>query len=1304
MATILLSAAGAAIGGSIGGTVLGLSSVAVGRFAGALLGRAIDQRLLGEGSEAVETGRIDRFRLTGASEGDPVARLYGRMRIGGQVIWATHFEEHADTTRGGKGGGRRSTEYSYTVSLAIALCEGEIGGVCRVWADGNEVAPEDLNIRVYRGSMDQLPDPKIEAVEGAGKVPAYRGTAYVVMEDLDLAPFGSRVPQFTFEVLRPDFEYDGTVDEEPGHAIRGVALMPGTGEYALATDPAVFDYGLGETRTANINSASGQSDLATSLDQLQQELPNCEAVSLIVSWFGDDLHCGDCALRPKVEQSEQDAEGMPWSVSGLSRATAGLVPLQDGRPVYGGTPSDASVIQAIVALQQTGQAVMFYPFILMEQMAGNTLPNPWTGEAGQPVLPWRGRITASLAPGMDGSPDRSAAMDAQVADFFGTVTAADFIVGEGEVTYTGPEEWSYSRFILHNAALCAAAGGVESFCVGSEMRGLTQLRGANDTFPAVERMRLLVAQVRALLGPDVKLGYAADWSEYFGYHPQDGSGDVFFHLDPLWADEEIDFIGIDNYMPLSDWREGEDHRDAAWGAIYDLGYLRSNIEGGEGYDWYYHSEEAREAQIRTPITDGAYGEPWVYRYKDIRAWWGNTHHERVGGVRLETPTDWVPQSKPIRLTELGCGAIDKGTNQPNKFLDPKSSESVLPRYSDGRRDELIQMQYLRAMLGYWGEDANNPASEEYDGRMLDMSRAFVWAWDARPYPAFPRNTELWGDGDNYAKGHWINGRGSARSLASVVTEICRQAGVSGIDTTALFGHVRGYHLSDASEARSALQPLMLRYGFDAIERDGVLVFRSRTGLTDWALGEDMLAVNDDLPASTEARRAAQSDMAGRVRLRFIEADADFETASEESVLPDEATHAVAASEIPLAMTRAEGRQVVERWLSEARLSRDSVRIALPPSALGIGAGDVIALPDGSGSGSYRVDRVEYGASQILEAVRIDKQSYRPADFTDETSPVTPYVAPAHVLPLFLDLPLLRGDELPHAPHLAVTATPWSGSVAVYHAASDADYALLATQQARATVGVTQTALYRARPGLWDRGNTLQVRLASGSLESRSEDDILAGANLAAIGDGAAENWELVQFRDAELVDTNTYLLRHLLRGQQGSDALMPDSWPAGSYFVLLDNAVTQLGLSAASRNLARHYRIGPASRGYDDPSYRHYQLAFSGIGLKPFAPVHLRAEATGAGDVTLRWIRRTRVGGDSWDGLEVPLGEEQELYLVRILDGAQVLREETVASAEWTYAAAAIAADGGLSGLVAEVAQVSAVYGAGAAARLELGG
>lgn len=143
------------------------------------------------------------------------------------------------------------------------------------------------------------------------------------------------------------------------------------------------------------------------------------------------------------------------------------------------------------------------------------------------------------------------------------------------MVYLGPVEWSYRRFILHYAHLCVAADGVASFCIGSEMRGLTQIRGVGNSFPAVDALRVLANDVRGVLGAAVKIGYVADWSEYFGYQPQDGSGDVFFNLDPLWADANIDFIGIDNYMPVSDWRDEDDHADSSWGSIYNTEYLKA---------------------------------------------------------------------------------------------------------------------------------------------------------------------------------------------------------------------------------------------------------------------------------------------------------------------------------------------------------------------------------------------------------------------------------------------------------------------------------------------------------------------------------------------------------------------------------------------------------------------------------------------------------------------------------------------------------------------------------------------------------
>ncbi len=1307
MATILLSAAGAAAGGAVGGTVAGLSSVAIGRAMGATLGQAIDQRLLGQGSEPVETGRVDRFRLTGTGDGEPIARVFGRMRVGGQVIWASDFLETTSTSGGGGKGSPSEPEvttYNYSVSLAVALCEGEVSAVGRVWADGEQVSREDLNMRVYTGSMDQLPDPVIEAIEGRGNVPAYRGTAYVVLENIALGPYGNRVPQFSFEVVRPEQSGSSSYAQDFPQLIKGVALMPGTGEYALAKSAVHYTKGWGRSWAANSNSLSGRSDFVTSMEMLRDELPACGAASLVVSWFGDDLRCGRCQIKPKIERANIDGANMAWGVAGLNRSTAEEIARENDRPIYGGTPADAAVVQAIRHMKDTGQRVMFYPFILMEQQKQNRLTDPWTGAPDQPAMPWRGRITLSEAPGTAGSPDGTAAADAQVARFFGAARASDFQVHNGRVQYAGPDDWGLRRFILHYAALCKAAGGVAAFCISSEMRGLTQIRGATG-FPAVAALRDLAADVRRLLGAETRIGYAADWSEYFGYQPQDGSGDRYFHLDPLWADENIDFVGVDNYMPLSDWRDGSDHADAGWGSIYNPDYLAANIEGGEGFDWYYRSPEDEAAQIRTPIQDQEHDEPWVWRFKDLRNWWGQQHHERIGGARLATPTAWVPRSKPFWFTELGCAAVDKGTNQPNRFLDPKSSESGLPRASNGLRDDFLQRQYLKTLLSYWADTDRNPISEVYGAPMIDLENAFVWAWDTRPFPVFPNNRTQWSDGANYARGHWINGRVGARTLASVVEEICSNSGIDNIDTDQLFGVVHGYAQEDVADARTALQPLMLRFGFDTIERDGVLRFVTRTGAGARVLQRDELAECAELDGLLELNREADAEMTGRVRVRFIQAGADHDIAAEEAVLPDTATHAVAASDLPLAMTRAEGRQAAERWLAEARVSRDKARFALPPSRIDLGAGDIVELPvtPDDGRALYRIDRIEQSELQIVEAVRIEPSVYVPSEMIEDVPGTKTFMPALPVFSVFLDLPLMSGDEVSHAPHLAVSATPWPGSIALYASASDDTYALSQVLSERAVIGVTETPLRAAAPGVWDRGAGLRVQLLSGALESREAAAILNGANLAAIGDGSTGNWELFQFQNAELVATDTYELSTRLRGQLGSDALMPQVWPVGSHFVLLNNALAQVKMSSAQRRIARHYRIGPAQRGYDDPAYTHLVAAHDGNGLRPYAPCHLSLATGPGGDFELRWIRRTRIEGDSWDLADVPLGEDSEAYLVRVQQGTAVLRETTVTEPGWTYSAAMQAADDLTLPARIEVAQISARYGSGAFAGIDVG-
>ena len=144
MAAILLGGIGSALGAGFGGSILGLSGAVIGGGIGSLIGTAIDSRIIASFApdQRQEGARLDELRVTSATEGAVIPRIYGRMRVGGNIIWATDFREvYSETRQGGSGkgggGGVVVEEYSYFASIAVAIATGPIGGIGRIWADGS---------------------------------------------------------------------------------------------------------------------------------------------------------------------------------------------------------------------------------------------------------------------------------------------------------------------------------------------------------------------------------------------------------------------------------------------------------------------------------------------------------------------------------------------------------------------------------------------------------------------------------------------------------------------------------------------------------------------------------------------------------------------------------------------------------------------------------------------------------------------------------------------------------------------------------------------------------------------------------------------------------------------------------------------------------------------------------------------------------------------------------------------------------------------------------------------------------------
>lgn len=1294
MATLVLGTIGSAIGGTFGGPVGAVLGKAVGSF----LGNALDHQLFGQPTHK-EGPRLANLDVQASTEGAGIPVVFGRVRLSGQVIWATRFEEVATTTRhssGGKGGGggsaqpTTSTSYSYFGNLGIGLCEGAIASVSRVWADGKLLDLNTVTMRVYRGTQDQSPDPLITAKEGAS--PAFRGTAYVVFERLPLASFGNRLPQFSFEIIRPV----AGLEEE----VRAVTIIPGATEFGYDPAPVVRYEGAGVTAPENTHDATAPSDWAASLDQLQALCPNLERVALVVSWFGTSLDAAQCRIEPRVERADK-VTSTPWQVAGLTRSTANLVSTYQGKPAYGGSPSDASVIAAIRDLKQRGLKVTLLPFIMMDIPVGNTLTDPWTGHASQPAYAWRGRITVSPAPGQAGSPDATGAAAASIAAFTGAATPAQFSQSGDTIAFSGGQDWSLRRFLLHMAMLAKAAGGVDAFLLSSELRGLTSVRDAPGSYPFVDQLIALAGDVRQVLGPATNLTYGADWSEYANHQPDDGSGDLTFHLDPLWASPNIDVIGIDQYQPITDWRYEAGHADAALGdSPQDPAVILAGLTGGENHDWYYASDADRASQTRTAIHDGAYGEHWVYRSKDIASWWSNQHHNRVGGVRETTPTAFVPGSKPIWLTEFGAPAVDLAGNTPSAFPSDKPDNDSLPYGSKGYRDDGAQRAILETALKHWAQ-AGTPSNPMLGGKaMIDPSGIHLWTWDARPFPAFPYANEVWSDGINWVRGHWLNGRLGSSSLGSLMRVLNEHFDLPSMDVSALSGSVDGYVLKEPTAARGVFEDLGNVFALDIAPKPRGSRAKMRTGQAAHALSVSKLVETADVPLISVARADLES-LPRQITLGFSSTLHDYRPGVMRSSRRVESAGRDDFRSLPLSMDPTRAGQIAERLMQEQTIGAQSVTITLPPSQRALEPGDLfdLLLDDQGTSVRLCLDRIVDGAERQAEAHRVDPALYEAAPTKDALSPVATRAVFGPPDLVVLDLPSSDGGQgTQHNVKVAAFADPWPGSISLFAGSETSGFAFVQSLATPSVIGTVQEDLPAGPTAIIHRGGSLLVDMPTGAASAASEASLLGGANLAAILSDAGV--EIMQYRDADLVGPGRYRLSVLVRGLGGTEALAGAATPAGARFVLLDETVQPLNISLDALLRGTNVRGEPNRGGVASFSRAQVQVDAVPVNLRPLSPVHLRARLASDGAISLAWVRRARGALDDWSLASLPLNEESEAYQVVVKRDGTLIRTAQAPAATWLYSTADQAADGVLP---ADLAQLSfEVRQIGTAGRLGL--
>ncbi len=452
-------------------------------------------------------------------------------------------------------------------------------------------------------------------------------------------------------------------------------------------------------------------------------------------------------------------------------------------------------------------------------------------------------------------------------------------------------------------------------------------------------------------------------------------------------------------------------------------------------------------------------------------------------------------------------------------------------------------------------EADNPVSPVYGGRMVDPDGIFVWAWDARPFPAFPTVRGVWADNANWRVGHWITGRIEGCDLDLLVLRILADFGFDAPVSVEAAAYLDGYVIDRPLTARGALETLAQVYGLDVSAVAGTLRLRGPRRDRPVALAEaDLVRLSEDRPVLHQVR-AEESALPRSVELGITESESpDYRRATAAAVRPAGLRRRETRIESAIVTRRETGDGLAEALLDRLIAARDSAVFTVSPRRVELEPATSWRCPAvPGGTVLRRIDRIDdapTAAGSRRAACRPGRRPGRGLPRQMAQAAVAPPAFPGPPLALALDLPVDRGSPTV-LQYAAVAAEPWPGAVAIWRARG--------RRTARPAPRRRLPGLPRAhpvgaagRPALADpAGVHLDVALRRGAaLASIGEGAMRAGGNLFALlgADGAVE---LLCAANALLTGPDTYRLSGFLRGLAGSEAAAGRVSPAGSLIVRL---------------------------------------------------------------------------------------------------------------------------------------------------------
>lgn len=536
-------------------------------------------------------------------------------------------------------------------------------------------------------------------------------------------------------------------------------------------------------------------------------------------------------------------------------------------------------------------------------------------------------------------------------------------------------------------------------------------------------------------------------------------------------------------------------------------------------------------------------------------------------------------------------------------------------------------------------------------------------------------------------------------LSDIVADLCERAGVTSAqrDVSALTDTVDGYVLASQTTVQGAIQVLQPAYFFDAVETGGKIKFVKRGGavavtIPDSDLGARQSGSDPDVDL-VETTRQMDDELPGVLNVGYMLRALDYEVSTKQSRRLVGNSETEMRMDMPIVMTDEKAQGVADVNLHHAWVQRRTYRFSLPRKYSYLEPTDVVSVREQS----MLLTKVTQAGGILKCEAFFDDYNYVPHVVVTETPPSDKevYVVADTVLHL-LGTNMLRDadDGLYFYAAACGENSNWDGAALFVSSDGGANYSRIGEFNYPATIGETNNALGDYFGGnTVDELNSITVTMTYGTLSSTNAAGLLSGTNAAVVGQ------EILFFRDATLVSAGVYRLTGLLRGRRGTEHHM-GRHTSGERFVLLSTATAiRLEGDTADIGIYKNYKGVSYGQSLADAAAQSFML--EGNTLKPYAPVQLGGGRNASGDVTINWVRRSRIAGSWRDLVDVPLGEDSEEYAVDIMAGdspSTVVRTISgITSQTTTYTAAQQTTDFGSpqSTVYFNVYQISSLMGRG---------